>query len=268
MKKRKLTARTADRHVLYQESVQDPEGDALYLTRYYRKLTGRELRLLREDFCGTAILSTEFVRLHKENRAIGVDFHAPTLAWGKRNNLSKLSEDQRSRITLLRKNVLAVRSPKAQMIAALNFSYCVFKTRPDVLAYFRNARRSLKPGGLFLIDLYGGPEAEVEQTERTRLKGFTYIWDQSSFDPLSFHTICKIHFEFRDGTRMRNAFIYDWRLWTIPELRELFAEAGFRDIHVLWESTDLKTGRGNGIYRRISRGHADSAYIAYVVGRV
>lgn len=267
MKKRKLTARTADRHVLYQDSVQDPEGDAVYLSRYYRKVTGRELRFLREDFCGTAILSTEFVRLHEKNHAIGVDLHAPTLAWGRRHNLSQLTPEQRDRITLLRKNVLAVRRPQVQMIAALNFSYCVFKTRPDLLAYFKNTRRSLKRGGVFMIDLYGGPEAEVEQQERTRLQGFTYIWDQSSFDPLSFHTVCKIHFEFRDGTRMRNAFVYDWRLWTIPELRELFGEAGFRDVHVLWESTDLKTGRGNGIYRRISRGHADSAYIAYVVGR-
>jgi len=267
MKKRKLTARTADRHVLYQESVQDPEGDALFLARYFKKVTGRNLRLLREDFCGTAILSTEFVRLDEKNHAIGVDLHGPTLAWGRRHNLSKLTPDQRSRLTLLRKNVLAVRRPQAQMIAALNFSYCVFKTRAGLLAYFKNARRSLKPGGLFMLDLYGGPEAEAEQEERTRLHGFTYVWDQASFDPLSFHTLCKIHFEFRDGTRMRNAFIYDWRLWTIPELRDLFADTGFRDVHVLWESTNLKTGRGNGIYRRITRGHADSAYIAYVVGR-
>ena len=54
---------------------------------------------------------------------------------------------------------------------------------------------------------------------------------------------------------------------SIPELRELFGEAGFRDVHVLWESTNLKTGRGNGIYRRITRGHDDTAYIAYIVGR-
>jgi SAM-dependent methyltransferase len=267
VKKRKLTARTADRHLLYQESVQDPEGDALYLTRYYRKLTGRKLRLLREDFCGTAILSAAFVRLHERNKAIGVDLHAPTLAWGRRQNLSKLTREQRGRLTLLRKNVLAVRRPQAQLVAALNFSYCVFKTRLGLLAYFRNARRSLRRGGVFIIDLYGGPEAEAEQQERTRLRGFTYVWDQETFDPVSFHTVCKIHFEFRDGTRMRNAFVYDWRLWTIPELRELFGEAGFRNVHVLWESTHLKTGRGNGIYRRISRGHADSAYIAYIVGQ-
>ena len=267
MKKQMLTARTTDRHVLYQESVQDPEGDAAYVSRYYKKLTGRELRLFREDFCGTAILSTEFVRIHPENRAIGVDLHAPTLAWARRHNLSKLSPEQRRRITLLRKNVLAVCRPQAQMIAALNFSYCVFKTRPGLLAYFKNTRRSLKRGGVFMVDLHGGPEAQEELLERTRLQGFTYIWDQARFDPLSFHTLCKIHFEFRDGTRMRNAFVYDWRLWTIPELRDLFGEAGFRDVHILWESTNLKTGRGNGIYRRITHGHADSAYIAYVVGR-
>jgi hypothetical protein len=153
------------------------------------------------------------------------------------------------------------------MIVALNFSYCVFKTRAALRAYFANARRSLARGGVFMIDMYGGPEAEEIQQERTRLKGFTYVWDQSRFDPLSFHTLCRIHFEFRDGTRMRNAFVYDWRLWTIPELRELFEETGFRDVHVLWECTHLKTGRGNGIFRRIERGHADSAYITYIVGR-
>jgi SAM-dependent methyltransferase len=267
MEKRRLTARTADKHVLYQGSVQDPECDAAYFDRYYQRVTGRPLRIFREDFCGTAALSTEFVRLHRDNRAIGVDLHGPTLAWARQHNLSRLTPEQRRRITLLRKNVLAVRRPRAQMIAALNFSYCVFKTRPGLLAYFRNARRSLTKGGLFMIDLHGGPEAQEERPERTRMRGFTYVWDQARFDPLSFHTLCRIHFEFRDGTRMRNAFIYNWRLWTIPELRELFEEAGFRDIHVLWECTDLKTGRGNGIYRRISRGHADASYIAYIAGR-
>src|SRR5512145_471884 len=60
-RKRKLTARTADRHVLYQESVQSPEADARFFTRYFKKLAGRPLRFLREDFCGTALLCCEFV---------------------------------------------------------------------------------------------------------------------------------------------------------------------------------------------------------------
>jgi SAM-dependent methyltransferase len=267
MKTHKLTARRADRHLLYQESVQDPEGDAAFVDRYYRKFTGRPLRVFREDFCGTAVLSSAFVRRHADNRAIGVDLHAPTLAWARRHNISKLTPEQRRRVTLLKKDVRASHGTRAQLTAALNFSYCVFKTRPDLLAYFRNARRSLVKGGIFMVDLYGGGEAQEELQERTRQRGFTYVWDQARFDPVSFSTLCKIHFEFRDGTRMRNAFIYDWRMWTIPELRELFVEAGFRGVHVLWEGTHKSSGRGNGVFRRVSRGHAESTFIAYVVGR-
>ena len=66
---------------------------------------------------------------------------------------------------------------------------------------------------------------------------------------------------------MRNAFVYDWRLWTMPELRELMAEAGFIDVHVLWEGTQAATRSGNGVFRRKEKGDADSAWIVYVVGR-
>jgi hypothetical protein len=66
---------------------------------------------------------------------------------------------------------------------------------------------------------------------------------------------------------MRDAFRYDWRLWTIPELTELFEEAGFRNIHVLWEGTDPKTNYGNGIMRRVARGHAEGAWYAMILGQ-
>ena len=65
---------------------------------------------------------------------------------------------------------------------------------------------------------------------------------------------------------MRNAFIYEWRLWTLPELREILLEAGFKDIHVLWECTDQDTMEGNGVFRRIKRGDPDPAWLAYIVG--
>ena len=99
------------------------------------------------------------------------------------------------------------------------------------------------------------------------MSGFTYVWDQDDFDPVSHHILCKIHFEFRDGSRMRNAFIYDWRLWTLPEIQELMADAGFQDIHVLWEGTEKKTGAGNGVFRRVNRGGDELAWIAYIVGK-
>jgi hypothetical protein len=112
----------------------------------------------------------------------------------------------------------------------------------------------LVDGGLLMLDVHGGAEAMLEQVERTRNRGFTHVWDQASFDPLTHRTVCRIHHEFRDGSRLADAFVYHWRLWTLPELQEVMAEAGFRDIHVLWELTDRKTKRGAGVFRRIDQG--------------
>jgi len=265
--KPKLTARNADKHDLYQKSVQAPDIDARFAARYYKKLNGAPARVFREDFCGTAILACHFVRLHSENRAIGVDLDRATLDWGRAYNLSDLSPDQLQRILLIQDDVLNVRSPKADIIAAMNFSYAVFKTRKVFGAYVKNAYRSLTKDGVFMMDAWGGSQAQVVLEERRRLKGFTYIWDQALFDPISHRSVCKIHFEFRDGSRMRNAFVYDWRLWSLPEMRELMEEAGFRDVHVLWEGTHRKTGKGNGVYRRAERGGDELAWVAYVVGK-
>lgn len=262
-----LTARKADPYDLYQKSVQAPSTDARFLARLYGKLNGRPARIFREDFCGTAILSCEFVRLHRENRAVGVDLHGPTLKWGREHNMSGLSPHQRRRVRLIQDDVLNVQSPKADIIAAMNFSYSVFKTRRDFGAYVRNAYRALNQQGVFVMDAWGGSQAQVLMEERKRICGFTYIWDQADFDPVSHRILCKIHFEFRDGSRMRSAFVYDWRLWTLPEMQELMWEAGFADVHVLWEATDRQTGKGNGVFRRVKRGGDELAWIAYVVGK-
>lgn len=266
-KKKKLTARNADKHVLYQESVQAPEEDARFFARYYKKYTGEPLRLFREDFCGTAILSCEFVRRHRDNRAIGVDLDGPTLDWAREHNVNDLKAKQQERVQLVQGDVVDVHEPKAQLIAGLNFSYSVFKTREEFGAYMKNAYRGLTSGGLFALDAWGGGQAQFLMKEKKKLKGFTYVWHQADFDPVTHHILCKIHFEFKDGSRMKNAFIYDWRLWTLPELRELMEEAGFRDVHVLWEGTDRETGEGNGVFRRVERGGDEEAWIAYVIGQ-
>jgi SAM-dependent methyltransferase len=264
----KWTARTADRHTLYQLAVQAPEADARFYDRWFRKYAGRPLRLLREDFCGTAVLACHHVKRHPDNRAIGVDLHWPTLAWGRIHNVKPLlSAEQQTRLSLLQKNVLDVRRPLADAILALNFSYSVFTTRRDLLAYIRNCYRSLQPGGVLFLDAWGGPDVLVAKTDKTRHKGFVYEWEQRAYDPISHRIQCAIHFAFPDGSRLRDAFFYDWRLWTLAELRELFVEAGFTTVDVLWEGTDPKTGGGNGVFRKTVRGGMDEAWIAIVVGQ-
>ncbi len=75
---------------------------------------------------------------------------------------------------------------------------------------------------------------------------------------------CYIHFAFEDGSKIDKAFSYQWRLWTLPELQELLFEAGFNQVKVYWEGTDVKTGEGDGVYLDSQTGDADAAWICYL----
>jgi hypothetical protein len=46
---------------LYEKSVQNPEADVEFLEETFKNVSGRAPMTLREDFCGTAAMST-FVR--------------------------------------------------------------------------------------------------------------------------------------------------------------------------------------------------------------
>jgi SAM-dependent methyltransferase len=271
-----LTAATADRHILYTAAVQSVETDLEFFDRVYRRRNGRLPSLLKEDFCGTAAMAAEFVRMRPRNRAVGVDLHRPTLEWGRRHNLAPLGKAA-SRVTLLEKDVRRVHRPQVDVIAALNFSYSVFKTRPALLEYFTGACRSLRRGGVFVIDAFGGCEATRELVERrripatdgpggTRVPPFTYVWDQASYNAVDHHIRCHIHFEFKDGTAKRRAFSYDWRLWSLPELQELMREAGFREVEVYLEGWDDGSDEPDGAFRRRTAFKNIEGWIGYVVG--
>lgn len=261
----RLTARQADRHTLYSEAVQCADNEIAFLKRVYRKSNGRPPLLLREDFCGTALVCSHWVQAGPVNEAIGVDLDPEPLQWGRTHHLAQLTPAQRARVHLRRANVLTVRTPPVDAIAALNFSFCVFKQRPLLLEYFRKCRDALNAGGLMVMDIYGGPESHKPSKERTRYRGFTYIWEQTRYNPITNEALNHIHFTFPDGSRMMKAFTYDWRLWTPAELQETLLEAGFRDARVYWEGATPE-GTGNGVFRCRERADVEDAWIAYVVG--
>ncbi len=261
-RKSRLTARTADKHVLYERSVQCPEADASFFDRVYRRTYGETPWLLREDFCGTAALCCEWVRRRKKNRALGVDLDPGTLAWSREHKLAKLGADS-DRVTLIRDDVLKVKTRKVQIVASLNFSYFTFKSRRVLLGYFRSVRRALDAKGLFVLDIMGGPESQIPQIEETDYGDFVYAWDQDVFNPITHDFLCYIHFGFPDGSRMRRAFTYDWRLWSVGEIRDLLEEAGFRNVGVYWEGTD-EDGEGDGIFRLSLKGDQSPGWIAYI----
>lgn len=262
--RRTFTARTADPHLLYEKAVQCPEAEIPFIERTFRALRGRRPEVLREDFCGTAFLACTWVRTSRSNRAIGVDLDADTLEWAIAHNLAWLTEEERTRVELVRDDVTRARAAGADVVAAFNFSYFIFKTRAQLLAYFRAARRALRDDGLLYLDCYGGYEAQDVMEEPRKCAGFTYVWDQAAFNPITSETLCHIHFRFPDGTQLKKAFTYDWRLWSIAEIRELLAEAGFCRSTVYWEGTD-EHGEGNGIFRPTSRGEVCAGWVAYVI---
>jgi len=266
-KNKTTQAERADRHLLYEASVQDPETELEFVAETFEELVRRPLRSIREDFCGTANTAAHWVRQDENNHAIGVDLDESTLDWGRANHLADLDSDQRARIRLIREDVLTVQAEPVDAILAMNFSYYLFISRDALRGYFERARSALVDDGILFLDAFGGYDAHRELEERTEYDDFTYVWDQASFDPIDHSMTCLIHFEFPDGSEMRNAFEYRWRLWTLPEIRELLLEAGFSDATVYWEGTDEETGEGDGIYSPAETGDADAGWICYLVAR-
>jgi hypothetical protein len=261
----RYTAKTADKHALYQLAVQSPVEDARFLARLYRSIRGREARHLREDFCGTALLCAAWVRGRGERTAEGHDLCAATLAWGRRHNFPPLGA-RAARIELVQADVRTRSRLRPDVRCAQNFSYFVFHARAELVQYFTSVRRDLASGGIFVLDLYGGSEAaEVLEEERKIEEGFTYVWDQKSYEAATGRYRTAIHFRFQDGSEIRNAFTYDWRLWTLPEVKDALHEAGFPRVDSYWEGTSADGEGGNGIYRRSTKGENCPAWVTYLV---
>jgi hypothetical protein len=79
----------ADRHELYQRAVQDVEAEGRFQSGTFEGIAGRKAASLREDFCGTALLCTNWVK-KRDRTAVGVDLDPEVLAWGTQHNLAPL----------------------------------------------------------------------------------------------------------------------------------------------------------------------------------
>ena len=257
-------AEMADIHELYEESVQNVENEVSFLSTTFQDRKGRAAHLFREDFCGTASLACEWVKQGPAFSAIGVDINPDVLEWGRNNRVARLDTEQQARVSLIESDVQTVDTPKVDVLAAFNFSYWVFEERAQMVAYMRRCYDALKDDGLLFMDMFGGPESFEETKEKTKHDGFTYVWHQAKFHPVTNHMECFIHFRFPDGSKLKKAFSYSWRLYTAPELRDMLLEAGFRDVTVYWEGED-EDGEGNGVFTPNEKGEADLAWIAYIV---
>jgi len=263
----KLTmADRADRHVLYERAVQEPEADVDFAIDTFRAEFGRRPHILREDFCGAAGVCRDWVRAHPRNIAWGVDLDRETLDWGQANNIDPLPKKARRRVGLIHGDVRSAPTDPADVVMAQNFSYFLFEKRPGLVEYFRACRDNLGETGMLLLDAYGGPESVARMSEETEYDDFSYVWDQDQFDPVQQRATCYIHFMFPDGSKLERAFTYEWRMYTIPEIRDALTDAGFSDSKVYWEGTDPETGEGDGVYTEAETADNDEAWVCYIAG--
>ena len=245
---------TVDVLELYRWATQDPHTQAAVLAEIYQRVRGVPARLLREDFAGNAADSVAWVATDASRRAIAVDIDAPTLAYAEAR-AQRLLGEACCRIEFHCGDVLAPGTPniaRAQLLCVLNFSCFYFHQRADLLRYFERAVACLDETGVVVLNVFGGTAARSPRVDRqhitplpeagTTLAPFEYEWEQRSFEAIHSRLDCRIHFVVDDpgvpGARHRieNAFRYDWRLWTLPELRECLVAAGFREVQV-WRHT-------------------------------
>lgn len=254
-----------DKYELYLRAVQSPDEDVQFLSKTFKEFTGRDAKTLGEDFGGTFKLCTEWIKLGADKKAVAVDLSAEPLAWGTEHNLPELSTEQQKSLQVIEGNVLDKALPKIDLMAAMNFSYFLFKTRDELREYFKVVHHRLNDGGLLFADCFGGTDISDDVEEEIDHDDFLYFWHQESFDPVTNFAKFHIHFQLTGQPKQERQFSYDWRMWSIPEIREIMMEAGFSKTRVLWEKDD-GDGGGNGDFYETSTGEACAAWIAYVVG--
>lgn len=268
---------TEMKYELYEAAVQDPEDQVKCFDFMYSDINNRLAQKLREDFCGTYSISTNWVKQRSTNSALAIDYDPEPLEQGKERHFSTLSMDQKERLKAIQEDVRNVKDPKSDIIAACNFSFYIFKKRQELVEYFKSSLESLDDDGILALEMVGGPgfietpmkEQRTVKYEHGEKKGkvwFRYFWDQHEYNPIQRNGLYSISFKLASGERFNNVFEYDWRIWTIPEVREALEDAGFSKSYVYWEIED-DDGDPTGEYEAVEEADNDDTWICYVVGK-
>lgn len=253
-----------DKHDLYEICVQRPEQTIRLLS----DLHGRNPAALAEDFCGSAAVSREWVRSDPDRSAVGIDADPDVLRIAERKAAPLAGDRRRLQLLLARLGASADPAPSGRsadfdVVYAGNFSIGELRQRSDLLGYLRFAHDRLRKSGIVACDTYGGRTAfvpgtlvrtivvEPEPGIGTSPRIIRYAYEQVSADPFTGLVENHLHFDvIRNGeleARWRSAFVYRWRLWSVPELRDALLEAGFESTRVVWRldhTTDCTEQQG------------------------
>ncbi|MEM0983456.1 MAG: class I SAM-dependent methyltransferase [Planctomycetota bacterium] len=237
------------KHDLYELCLQN----SAQLAPVLRAIHGNEPTILGEDFAGTAVLSNVWAS-RDGCHAIAVDLDGDALSHhGDVDGVKKTAA-----------NVLDVTEP-CDVLFVGNFSIGYWHTRDELVAYLRHARSRLRDGGVFIYDIYGGETAfligDVHREHRIANgphagKRVRYTWSQREANPLTGMVTNTCSFRVENAGHIENefedAFIYNWRLWSVPELHDAMRESGYHSIKVFSQEPDAIDGDGRVFVHPVS----------------
>lgn len=258
-----LSGTEYNKHDLYELCVQSPKD----LVPLLRAIHGNDPVNLGEDFAGTAAVSHLWVK-RAGCSAIAVDLDE--------DSLSRRGEHER-----IVKHLCDVREANdpCDLLFVGNFSIGYLHSRAELVEYLTHARERLAASnGVFVCDTYGGESAyTLGGVHRAHPmpggKLCRYTWEQHAADPTTGFVTNLIHFRVeRAGViefELEDAFVYEWRLWSIPELRDAMEDAGFSETQVFTKLADALDEEGNAYVMPVEDGEEEleDSYIVLVSGR-
>lgn len=283
MKRGTTTESVPSRWRLYEHCVQNIPMTLRMVEAMHAAHARSPARILHEDFSGSAAFAHAWCQSNPKRTALAIDMDPEAHADGTPHpRLARLTADLTRLPRTLRPDSSSARAArtnlsKADIIYAGNFATCEVHTRDALVAYLSRARQRLDADGVFICDLYAGPgawrtgETRVTHPPLPELPRYrvAYTWRQREADLLRGLVANEIDFALLNAKgvaihELVNAFTYHWRLWSIPEMREAMAHAGFKDVDVYPDSPEAVDADGVAYLTPLDYLETKSSAVVYV----
>jgi hypothetical protein len=292
------------RHDLYERCVQSPR----HLVPFLRAVHAGDPRVLGEDFAGTAALSILWADSSDDRRAVAIDLDAEALGHHPehprvlRRCMDVMDADDPADVIFVGNFSIGYRRTRADLVAYLKHARGRLTanapepgasatgrsldapqdfTRPVAHAPGSVGSAAPHDPGVFICDTYGGDSAFLTgEVHRDHWipegphagKRIRYTWEQRRADPLTGMVTDVLHFRVEKGgvieQEIFDAFVYEWRLWSVPELRDAMLDAGFATTEVYAKTADAMDEEGNAYVLPVEDAEElDDSFIVLVAGR-
>ena len=173
-------AEQADIHELYELSVQNVEHEVEFLQTTFRRFAD-----------GRPTVARRFLRHRQRGLPVGKAGRGLPGDWRRHRCGSSSTGDGKiasescpraiRRASADRIRCHDGRNAAGRHRRGLQFQLSSFQNTRQLAQLFQRAHAALKDDGVFFVDMFGGSEAQEETKEKTKHKGFTYVWHQANF---------------------------------------------------------------------------------------